>query len=109
MHTHAAPNPPLSQPATTSLPLTDPAVGDDRHLLRLGAVIAVVGLTIQVPLGFLHPHHADPNDSTRAFTEYAESTDWVPVTSASSWRPADHLSLVARGRHLSRGGASTAL
>ena len=105
MHTHAAPNPPLSQPATTSLPLTDPAVGDDRHLLRLGAVIAVVGLTIQVPLGFLHPHHADPNDSTRAFTEYAESTDWVPVHIGQFIGALlITLSLVALGRHLSRGG-----
>jgi hypothetical protein len=71
----------------------------------LGAVIAVVGLTIQVPLGFLHPHHADPNDSTRAFTEYAESTDWVPVHIGQFIGALlITLSLVALGRHLSRAG-----
>jgi uncharacterized membrane protein len=51
----------------------------DRTLLRLGAVLAVVGLIVQVPLSFWHPHQADPNDSHTVFTEYAASSDWVMV------------------------------
>jgi hypothetical protein len=43
------------------------------------AVLMVLGAASQVPLGLLHPHHAQPNDSQAAFAEYAQSHDWVPV------------------------------
>jgi hypothetical protein len=32
-----------------------------------------------LPLGLLHPHSAQPNDSRAAFAEYAHSHDWVMV------------------------------
>ena len=43
------------------------------------AVLMVLGAASQVPLGLLHPHHAQPNDSQAAFAEYAQSHDWVLV------------------------------
>jgi hypothetical protein len=52
---------------------------DNPVLLRLGAVSLVLGFLGQVPLGVLHPHQENPNDSPAAFTEYAHSGDWVVV------------------------------
>jgi hypothetical protein len=52
---------------------------DNPVLLRLGAASLVLGFVSQVPLGVLHPHAEDPNDSAAAFTEYARSNDWVLV------------------------------
>jgi hypothetical protein len=52
---------------------------DNPALLRLGAASLVLGFVSQVPLGLLHPHAEDPNDSAAAFTEYGHSNDWVLV------------------------------
>lgn len=46
---------------------------------RTTAALMVLGAAAQVPLGLLHPHHAQPNDSRAAFVEYAHSHDWVLV------------------------------
>jgi hypothetical protein len=43
------------------------------------AALVVLGAVSQLPLGMLHPHHAQPNDSRAAFAEYAHSHDWVMV------------------------------
>src|SRR6478735_3212793 len=77
--------------------------GGDRSLLRLGAVLAVVGLLLQVPLSFWHPHQADPNDSAGAFAEYAQSNNWVLVHIGQlTGALLITLGLVALARHLSR-------
>jgi uncharacterized membrane protein len=52
---------------------------DNPVLLRIGAAALALGFLIQVPLGILHPHHEDPNNSPAAFTEYAHSSDWILV------------------------------
>jgi hypothetical protein len=49
------------------------------HRLRIGTAALMVGLVSQLPLGMLHPHREDPNDSVAAFHEYAHSQDWVLV------------------------------
>jgi hypothetical protein len=51
----------------------------DRSLLRVGALMGVVGIVLQVVMGFLHPAHADPNDSAAAFREYAHSEHWTSI------------------------------
>jgi uncharacterized membrane protein len=48
-------------------------------LLRVGAASLVLGFVSQVPLGLLHPHEKQPNDSVGAFAEYAHADDWVLV------------------------------
>jgi hypothetical protein len=53
--------------------------GDDRSLLRLGAVAGALGVLLQVVTDQLHPAHAHPNDSAAAFAEYAHSDIWVSV------------------------------
>jgi hypothetical protein len=52
---------------------------DNPVLLRIGAASLALGFLSQVPLGVLHPHQEDPNNSQAAFTEYAHSGDWVLV------------------------------
>jgi hypothetical protein len=51
----------------------------DRAVLRIGAVAGVAGIAVQVAMGFLHPSHADPNNSLDAFEEYSHSTTWTDV------------------------------
>ena len=65
---HTGSHHPLDQSATA-----------DQSLLRIGAIAAVSGIAIEVVMGFLHPSHADPNDSVAAFHEYAHSGIWAEV------------------------------
>ena len=51
----------------------------ERGNLILGAAAAAGGVVLQVVLEQLHPHHAQPNDSAAAFTEYAHSHGWEAV------------------------------
>jgi hypothetical protein len=51
----------------------------DRSLLTVGVVAAVLGVVVEVAMGFLHPSHAQPNDSAAAFEEYSHSQDWTYV------------------------------
>src|SRR3954453_2816148 len=51
----------------------------DRALMRIGAITGVVGIAVQVAMNFLHPSHADPNNSLDAFEEYSHSTNWTDV------------------------------
>jgi len=80
---------PMSAPARVALP-SDHQRSPDRpdapapatvHTApaRMTAVLMVLGAASQLPLGLLHPHHAQPNDSRAAFAEYAHSHDWVMV------------------------------
>src|SRR4051794_10676168 len=48
-------------------------------LLTVGLVAAVSGIFVEVAMGFLHPSHAQPNDSAAAFEEYSHSQDWTYV------------------------------
>jgi len=48
-------------------------------LLSVGLVAAVVGIVVEVAMGFLHPSHAQPNNSAAAFEEYSHSQDWTYV------------------------------
>jgi hypothetical protein len=74
---------PVPPPSSRVAPAADAGESSpgrqDRSLLRLGAVAGVAGLLLQVLAGQLHPGHADPNDSSAAFAEYARSDDWVAV------------------------------
>jgi hypothetical protein len=51
----------------------------DAPLLRLGAVLGVLGVVLQVVMDRLHPHHVDPNHSAKVFHEYARSHSWTIV------------------------------
>jgi hypothetical protein len=51
----------------------------DRSLLTVGVVAAVLGVLVEVAMGFLHPSHAQPNDSAAAFEEYSHSQAWTYV------------------------------
>jgi hypothetical protein len=51
----------------------------DRSLLTVGMVAAVLGVLVEVAMGFLHPSHAQPNDSADAFEEYSHSQAWTYV------------------------------
>jgi hypothetical protein len=48
-----------------------------RHLVRLGAVTAVIGAVTLFVATLLHPLSADPNDAPAAFAEYAADHLWV--------------------------------
>lgn len=88
-----------------------PEVGEDRSLLRLGAVSIVVGLVLQFVMGLLHPSRADPNDSAAAFAEYARSDAWIAVHIGQFVGTLlIVIGLVAVSRHLARqaGGAGAA-
>ena len=61
---------------TTAVP---DAVATDRALLRIGAISGFTGIAVQVAMNFLHPAHADPNNSLDAFEEYSHSTSWTDV------------------------------
>lgn len=54
-------------------------VATDRALLRIGAVSGLTGIAVQVAMNFIHPAHADPNNSLEAFEEYSHSTSWTDV------------------------------
>jgi hypothetical protein len=56
-----------------------PARAANPSLLIVGLVAAVVGILVEVAMGFLHPSHAQPNDSAAAFEEYSHSADWTYV------------------------------
>ncbi|PFG39514.1 uncharacterized protein DUF4386 [Georgenia soli] len=78
-------------------------VGEDRSLLRLGAVSIVVGLVLQFVMGLLHPSRADPNDSAAAFAEYARSDAWTAVHMGQFVGTLlIVIGLVAASRHLAR-------
>jgi hypothetical protein len=51
----------------------------NRSLLTVGLVAAVVGILVEIAMGFLHPSHAQPNNSAAAFEEYSHSQDWTYV------------------------------
>jgi hypothetical protein len=73
------PSPGMSAPDNASRPAGASAV-DDRSLLRIGAVAAVLGIVLEVLMEMLHPSKADPNDSRAAFQEYAEhASTWTAV------------------------------
>ena len=44
---------------------------------RAGAVCATTGAALLVLGTYLHPMHADPNQPTAAFTEYARDSMWL--------------------------------
>src|ERR671939_2102161 len=76
---------PASSPSYT---IPDARPGADRavpartvnaSLLTVGLVAAVVGILVEVAMGFLHPSHAQPNNSAAAFEEYSHSQDWTYV------------------------------
>lgn len=54
-------------------------VSRDKSLLRLGAVLGLLGFLVQVVMDRLHPHGVAPNDSVSAFREYAGSDIWTAV------------------------------
>jgi hypothetical protein len=63
-------------------PYTEDSVlphNDEKPLLRLAAVLGIIGVALQVVMDRLHPHHVNPNDSVAVFREYAESHDWTWV------------------------------
>ena len=51
----------------------------DRSLLRLGAVLGILGVLLQMSVSSLHPHRVDPNSSASVFAEYAQSPSWTMV------------------------------
>ena len=71
----------------SSIGADEPPVGVDRALLRLGAIVGVVGVVLQVVMDRLHPHRVDPNNSAAVFREYAESQTGPGCTSGSSPEP----------------------
>src|SRR4051794_38208224 len=71
-----APRPPADPVDVRAVTDRPPAEG---ALLRLGAVAAVLGVLLELAMGFLHPSKADPNNSAAAFAEYARSGDWQYV------------------------------
>jgi hypothetical protein len=75
---------PTEDPATPAVPrqrttAVPDSVATDRALLRIGAISGFAGIAVQVAMNFLHPAHADPNNSLDAFEEYSHSTDWTDV------------------------------
>jgi Domain of unknown function (DUF4386) len=56
-----------------------PAPTVNGALLTVGMVAAVVGILVEVAMGFLHPSHAQPNDSATAFEEYSHSHGWTYI------------------------------
>ena len=48
-----------------------------QHLVRVGAVAAVIGAVTLFVATLLHPLSADPNDAAAAFAEYAADRLWV--------------------------------
>ena len=74
--TEAAPRTAVARQFTTPVP---DAVATDRALLRIGAISGFAGIAVQVAMNFLHPAHADPNNSLDAFEEYSHSTSWTDV------------------------------
>ena len=77
------------QPASSqshTIPVARPGPGGavpartvNASLLTVGLVAAVVGVFVEVAMGFLHPSHAQPNNSAAAFEEYSHSQDWTYV------------------------------
>lgn len=62
--------------------LTSPASPDavtDSAVLRIGAVVGITGVLLQVAMDQMHPAHADPNNSRAAFTEYSHYGLWTAV------------------------------
>jgi hypothetical protein len=55
------------------------SVSRDKSLLRLGAVLGLLGFVMQIVMDRLHPHRIAPNDSVNAFREYAGSDIWTAV------------------------------
>ncbi len=51
----------------------------DRSLLTFAVAAAILGLLVEVAMAFLHPSHAQPNDSAAAFEEYSTSQAWTYV------------------------------
>jgi hypothetical protein len=64
---------------TPVTPPTDTLRIESPTQLRLGTAALVTGLLSQIPLGAMHPHRENANDSVAAFHEYARSGDWVLV------------------------------
>ena len=80
MSIQPAPSPP--HPVPVARPGSDRAASPrvvNASLLTVGLVAAVVGIVVEVAMGFLHPSHAQPNDSAAAFEEYSRSQDWAYV------------------------------
>jgi hypothetical protein len=51
----------------------------ERTLLRIGAVLAMLGVIVFLASGMVHPSGADPGDSPAAFAEYAAHAPWKTV------------------------------
>jgi hypothetical protein len=51
----------------------------DKSLLRLGAVLGLLGFVVQIVMYRLHPPRVAPNDSVNVFQEYAGSNIWTAV------------------------------
>jgi fluoride ion exporter CrcB/FEX len=51
----------------------------EKTVLKVGAIAGGIGLVLQLIMEHLHPHHAQPNNSVAAFTEYAHATGWTAV------------------------------
>src|SRR4051794_20983742 len=78
--TEAAPTETVPRQRTATVPGTEAESGSsDRALMRIGAITGVAGIAVQVAMNFLHPSHADPNNSLDAFEEYSHSTSWTDV------------------------------
>lgn len=74
--------------ATTSTPVSGPTGNaharrvprtPDLPTIKLGAIAGGTGVVLQIILGHLHPHHAQPNRSRAAFTEYVHAHAWTAV------------------------------
>src|SRR2546430_2758443 len=51
----------------------------DRKLLRLSAVLLVVGFVVSLVAGVLHPSREAANNHQAVFAEYASSGNWTAV------------------------------
>jgi hypothetical protein len=74
-----SPQPPTVPVARPGSDRAVPARTVNASLLTVGLVAAVVGIFVEVAMGFLHPSHAQPNNSAAAFEEYSHSQDWTYV------------------------------
>src|SRR5947209_9020620 len=51
----------------------------EKGVLIVGAIAAGTGVVLQLILEHLHPHHAQPNNSVAAFSEYAHAHGWAAI------------------------------
>lgn len=63
---------PRKPPSSSSAPRV-------RTMLRIGALLAIVGAIIFLVPWFMHPSREDPGDWSRTIQEYAESDSWIAI------------------------------